>query len=475
MPTDNRVIPQDKIDLTRSLLVDAHSLKALPFTQDYSSTLSISESNLRARIHNELEYGLALANIIQNIVLYDTVIADSLLLQTEPGVQEAFNLFPGIIKGAYLEGQLRHEIGRRVYTVVPIWDINKRPRIISDEHWNHIQLLENRAKPLMDRMTKVVPNLVPPEFEQDDRRQWQLMKLERDAKETADPFLTSYENLPDCCVSSSTGLARTHYYLELARELSIPLSVHPIRSSYFEALTGEYQKEYEEYSLKAKKEAESSKTEFAEKGNVQGDKNIFQRISGMIKQRNPKDISDEKWKELIAKTRQIDEMNEREKIVAYAEDVILKDAIEESGAPISLKLTIPAVAELVMSYAAQKVCPIHEAVIEVRQSKNATKFREWCQIYTEASMKGRPGIKEQTELFKEFKNVCEIWQHDIREEVDYKTRKITLEKIPIIGGTLQSLNMDKLSVRDRVLVPRKNVSYFLLLNDLYRLQPKNLY
>lgn len=168
-------------------------------------------------------------------------------------------------------------------------------------------------------------------------------------------------------------------------------------------------------------------------------------------------------------------MNEREKIVAHAENIILKDAIEESGAPISLKLTIPPIAELVMSYSAKKKCPIHEAIIEIRQSKNATKFREWCQIYTEASMKGRPGIKEQAELFKDFNNVCEIWKNDINEEVDYKTRTITLEKIPIIGGTLKSLNMDKLSVRDPVLVSKTNFSYFLLLNDLYQFQPKNIY
>jgi hypothetical protein len=474
MPIDERVITQDKIDPTKSLLVDAHSLKALPFTQDYSSTLSTDESNLRAKIHNELEYGLALANIIQNIVLYDTVIADSLLLQTEPGVQEAFNLFPGIIKGVYFERQLRHEIGRRVYTVVPIWDINKRPRMISDNHWYDIQRLESSAKPLMDRMTKVVPNLVPPEFEGDDRRQWQLIKLERDSEAMSD----DYENLPDCCVNSSTGLARTHYYLELARELSMPLSVHPIRSSYFETLIGEYQKEYEEYEKYSTttKKIEASKSELELKSDIQGNRNIFQRMLDRVKGSNSKDASYDKWVEaVVERSLQAVAMNDREKIVAYAENIILGEAIQESGAPISLKLTIPAVAELVINYATRKKCPIHEAIMEIRQSKNATKFREWCQIYTGASMKGRPGIKEQTELFKDFRNVCEIWKHDIKEEVDYKTRTISLEKLPIIGGTLQSLNMDKLNVRDPVLVPKENFSYFLFLNDLYRLQPKDLH
>ena len=458
MPTDKRVIPQDKIDLTSSLLVDAHSLKALPFTQDYSSTLCIGKSDqgtsssaetsdelvLANMIHDLVLYdkrskasaetsdGLALANIIQNLVLYDTIIADSLLLQTEPGVKEACNLFPDIVKGVYFETRHRQEIGERVYTVVPIWDIGKPPRVIPDKHWSDIKQLESTAKSFMDRMTKVVPNLIPPEFEdeKDEEIQWKVKKLERDAENS----FSIYENLPDCCVSSSTGLARTHYYLELARELSVPLSVHPIRSSYVEILASEYQKEYEEYSQK--------------------------------------NVSDNK---LIENSKQLEEMNKRTELVAYAENIILKGAIEESGAPISLKLTIPPIAELVMNYAAKKKCPIHEAIIEIRQSKNATKFREWCQIYTEASMKGRPGIKEQTELFKDFKNACEIWKNNIKEEVDYKTRTITLEKIPIIGGTLKSLNMDKLSVRDPVLVPKTNFSYFLLLNDLYEFQPKNLY
>jgi len=472
MPADKRVIPQDRVDPIDSLLVDAHSLKALPFTQDYSSTLRFSESRNPNKLYDQLDQGLALASLIQNIVLYDTLIVDSLILQTEPEVKEAFSLFPGIIKGVYLETKLRREIGERVYTVVPIWDRAKRPRSISDELWNHILLVEGGAKSLVDKMTKVVPNLIPPEFELDERRKREVMRLEIDAEKGS----SNYENLPDCCVSSSTCLARTHYYLELARELSLPLSVHPIRSSYLEILVAEYKQEHEDFSAQQEKGSARSSCDSGLKDRVDRFWMLQDRISEHLSQSG--EPNDEWIAELHRINEELQRFTAREQIVSCAENIIAKDAADaaiESGAPISLQLNIPPIAELVMSYAVTKKCPIHEAIIEVRNSKNATKFREWCQIFTKAGMNGRPGLKEQIELHNEFVDVCKVWKNDVKEEVIYKTRSITLEKIPIVGGALKSLNMDKLSIRDPVLAPKKNVTYFLLLNDLYHYRPKNLY
>ena len=469
MPTDNRVISQDKIDPTSSLLVDAHSLKALPFTQCYSSDLRIGEAVNQDKVHDELDHGLALASLIQNIVLYDTVVADSLLLQTEPGGKEAFDLFPEVIKGVYLETALRRKIGDRVYTVVPIWDRLKRPRGISVELWNHILLIESKAKRSMDRMTKVVPNLMPPEYEFDTRRNWAIMRLESDAKENS----TSYENLPDCCVNSSACLARTHYYLELARELSVPLNVHPIRSGYLEALVTEYKQEYDEYILQQQEEEPRAKSQYSQEERIDKFLALQNRISRHLGQSD--EANDEWIAELHQIAKELSRLTEREQIVAYADNIILKEAIKESGSPLSLELEIPPIAEMVMSYAARKKCRVYEAIIEIRNSKNATKFREWCQVYSKAGMAGRPGRKEQVELHKDLVKACNTWKDDIKEDVDYKTRTISLEKLPIIGGVLKSLNMDKASFRDPVLAPKTKSTYFLLLNDLYRSQPKNLF
>jgi len=90
-------------------------------------------------------------------------------------------------------------------------------------------------------------------------------------------------------------------------------------------------------------------------------------------------------------------------------------------------------------------------------------------------MAGRPGRKEQVELHIDLVKACNTWKDNIKEDVDYKTRTISLEKLPIIGGVLKSLNIDKASFRDPVLAPKTKSTYFLLLNDLYRSQPKNLF
>jgi hypothetical protein len=44
-------------------------------------------------------------------------------------------------------------------------------------------------------------------------------------------------------------------------------------------------------------------------------------------------------------------------------------------------------------------------------------------------------------MVKEVQQVCETWKKDVKEEVQYKTRKLNLEKIPLIGGILKALNM----------------------------------
>jgi hypothetical protein len=81
---------------------------------------------------------------------------------------------------------------------------------------------------------------------------------------------------------------------------------------------------------------------------------------------------------------------------------------------------------------------------------------------------GRASAKEQAEMVKELKNVCEVWKNDVREEVKYKIRKLSLEKLPLVGGVLKSLNIHEKTIKDPILWPSSKYSYFLFLNDLIR-------
>ena len=150
--------------------------------------------------------------------------------------------------------------------------------------------------------------------------------------------------------------------------------------------------------------------------------------------------------------------------MAFFEAQVSKAAIDESKGLISLDLSIPPVAELVVNYAKQRRCSLHTATLEVRESKNAVEFREWCAKL--ASLKGRSSFGEQQEMVGKLKDICETWKRSVREEVKYKTRKLAIEAIPYLGGILKAIGVHEVKLKGPVSMPRE--PYFLFLNDLLR-------
>jgi len=61
---------------------------------------------------------------------------------------------------------------------------------------------------------------------------------------------------------------------------------------------------------------------------------------------------------------------------------------------LSVDLSIPPVAELVLRFAQKKRCSLHEAIMTVRESKHARAFRKWCARFASHAMNGRPGAKK---------------------------------------------------------------------------------
>ncbi len=68
MKIDPRIMPVEKLDRTKTVLVDTHSLLVLARVLTDSSVPTFDLSVLTER------GGPTLANIMQNIVLYDTII-----------------------------------------------------------------------------------------------------------------------------------------------------------------------------------------------------------------------------------------------------------------------------------------------------------------------------------------------------------------------------------------------------------------
>jgi hypothetical protein len=122
-----------------------------------------------------------------------------------------------------------------------------------------------------------------------------------------------------------------------------------------------------------------------------------------------------------------------------------------------------------VGYAQKKECSLRAATMEVRESQHARVFRTWCARFSELTGGGRVTLGERMEMFRELRDVCDVWTRDVREEVDYRRRKLNLEAIPLIGGLLKAVNMhESLVIKDPILRPRKPYAYLLFLNDLLR-------
>jgi hypothetical protein len=127
---------------------------------------------------------------------------------------------------------------------------------------------------------------------------------------------------------------------------------------------------------------------------------------------------------------------------------------------ISVDLSIPPVAELVLRFAKKKRCSLREATLAIRDSEHARAFRNWCSIFASHTEDGRPGAKKQIEMIAQLDDVCRMWRENVNEGVQYKTRKLNLEHLPKIGGVLKALNMQEaFTIKDPILLPKKEHSY----------------
>jgi hypothetical protein len=156
-----------------------------------------------------------------------------------------------------------------------------------------------------------------------------------------------------------------------------------------------------------------------------------------------------------------------EKVISYFDQAILGKDGSEIGNWFSIDLSLPPVAEYVANYAKSKRCTLHDAVIDVRNSKHASKFRQWCARLRNSIESGRSGTADRQKLLKELEAVCEKWKKSVKEGVTYRTRKLKLESIPWIGGLFKAINFEP-EILDPVIAVDRKASYLLFLNDLLR-------
>jgi len=392
MNFDERLVSKEQVDRAKTVLTDMHSLAA------FGTALALKDQNApwQDPLTIPLEDRYAVANVIQSIVLYDTVIVDSVLLEGHAPAADLFELFPGILKGIFVSLEERFQIADIIEQITGRSD--SIPEQMTPTEWCQLRNHDLQEKYLQDWLQQGKITLYPSEYQ-----------TQRD-RDYFDKRGNTEIYFPHAVHGTGFTIQRSHFYLELARILGVALSPHPRRTRYYELLTDEV-------------------------------KESFSRGAP-------------------------------ESIIAFFEKKALLSAVSETDNLVSVNLEIPAVAELVFNYAKRTGTNLVTATMETRHSRNAQKFREWSARFSSLNDGSRASAKEQTEMVKNLKNVCDVWKNDVKEEVAYKTRKLNLEKLPIVGGILKSLNMHEvLTIKDPILWTSSKYSYFLFLNDLIK-KPK---
>src|SRR5439155_25631162 len=107
----------------------------------------------------------------------------------------------------------------------------------------------------------------------------------------------------------------------------------------------------------------------------------------------------------------------------------------------------------VVAFAAKNQMDLITAIKEIRHSKNAVRFRERCgKIDQELTdFTGRSSVLSLQKLIHEFDKVAAKWENDLDEGVKYVRREVSLRKVWGLGSLLESLGVDKLTLKDPII------------------------
>jgi hypothetical protein len=217
---DNRLCSISSIDNTRAALVSATSLLAMAHTLKRNQ---IPDTDLERLLLDP--NGMVLANIIQTLVLHETVYADSILFDRSDDLDKAEEMFPGVVRRLFVPPSVRVEIAQTMnsisQTAPDFYTINT-----SEDELMSVLLdrQTSKEKPLLDKL---------------DEEKYSLLRVPSDIiidenlKSEADIWIDKGINLPYAVLDSLDSGARAYYYFELAQRTGLPLALGPARSKYF--------------------------------------------------------------------------------------------------------------------------------------------------------------------------------------------------------------------------------------------------
>jgi len=160
--TDERITSIERIDQASSVLIDYHSLRAFDL-EAFESTLKASTIAVRDLVI--YPWGPWLSHIIQALVLHETLLVDSILLEVSQTAARAQKIFPEALRGLFIRRPMRQRVAERVEVSARVFD--PLPDFPSPL-WNQWTLLDSSEKLLFDDVHGRSPRLIPPEYASDE-------------------------------------------------------------------------------------------------------------------------------------------------------------------------------------------------------------------------------------------------------------------------------------------------------------------
>ena len=105
-----------------------------------------------------------------------------------------------------------------------------------------------------------------------------------------------------------------------------------------------------------------------------------------------------------------------------------------------------------------------EALLEMRESKRARRFRKWSREFREAICAGAFGTLEAQRMWKTVEDAAQKWKNDLDEEVRYRTRTLKLG----FGPAGIKAEIPSFTIKDPIIISAKRYRPLLFLNDLFR-------
>lgn len=237
------IIHKNEIDKYSSVLIDGLSLFSLKNDVDWFSIIPKYDKENFISIMGKYATG----NLIQNMVIYDNVYFDSCLLFGKEKIEKLADNFDNILKPIYIPSHIKKGIIGKFENIGILQNdiYYQQFSKIAKNQWSKISYdNENIAysdisDKIMDKFNTFVYEAI--------KNHWYGDLLNEEIKIF---FNTQYnfdfEELKDICYlpielrDSSQSFFRANFNLELAKSLFLPLSPHPVRSEYYDAILKEY-------------------------------------------------------------------------------------------------------------------------------------------------------------------------------------------------------------------------------------------